>query len=103
LNGYGSVTFPDGIELSGEWKDHVPQFDHRHPLIKDCLQRGLCTRHLSGIPQLFGMFRPPNMITVMYCEYCFSTCQQANLEHIKWMWDDNSMWECACSCVYVLV
>jgi hypothetical protein len=45
IHGYGKIIYADGTE--GQWKDDHPQFDPRHSMVKECVEKGLCTNTLK--------------------------------------------------------
>ena len=99
FHGLGSITYPDGIQYKGQWKRDEPgsidyylflpmniEFDALHPMVKECIEQGLCTNTLPIIiPQRMGGYSP------CYCETCWIHCQQQS--SMRWSWDGM---ECKC-------
>jgi hypothetical protein len=70
-HGHGSITYSDEIKYQGQWRWSHPDFDPRHPIVKECIeQKRLCTNTLSrAMPQRMGGYY------VYYCETCWNYCK----------------------------
>ena len=92
FDGLGSITYPDGIQYKGQWNKDEPGsidyylflpmntvFDALHPMVKECIEQGLCTNTLPIImPQRTGFGFP------YYCETCWIHCQQQSSTELWW-------------------
>ena len=55
------------------------EFDARHPMVKECIEQGLCTNTLSTrLSQRIGGYWP------YYCETCWIHCQQQSPTELQW-------------------
>jgi hypothetical protein len=93
LHGSGSITYSDGTTYQGEWIDNRPQFDPRHPIVKECNEKGVCTNTLlHKMPQRMGCDS-----WEYFCEYCWTHCQgqvMTNDEDFHW-----STFGTECGCI----
>ena len=56
------------------------EFDALHPMVKECIEQGLCTNTLPIIiPQRMGDGWPD-----YYCETCWIHCQQQSSTELWW-------------------
>ena len=63
------------------------EFDARHPMVKECIEQGLCTNTLPTLlPQRMGYWP-------YYCETCWIHCQQRSSTRLFW---DRDGIECEC-------
>jgi hypothetical protein len=77
----GSITYSDGFEVEGEWKDQRPQnFDPRHPLLKECIGNNKCTKTLGPMPQYTKSIRQ-----YKYCETCWMLCHNCLRQAPEWV------------------
>jgi hypothetical protein len=64
LEGMAKVSYSDGLEYEGLWIEDYPTYDAVHPLVKECIEKGICTDTIPGMPQwMYGVISP-------YCVSC---------------------------------
>jgi hypothetical protein len=90
FHGLGSVKYSDGTRYEGQWKRNKPEFDARHPTVKECIKNGLCTNTLpEPIPQ-----KMYEHVTCFVCEYCHAHCGNFSMM-VDW-----SFVGARCGCIY---
>jgi hypothetical protein len=77
LKGKGSIIYSDNIKHTCMWKDGNPDKDVTHPIVKECIDKGLCTNTLP-VPM------PQNMYWSLYCQHCLIHCKKILPERSSW-------------------
>jgi hypothetical protein len=93
LDGKATLIYADSTTYTGEWIMNQPQFDALHPMVKECLDKKLCTNTLpTTMPQY--MSDSPHFY---YCEGCWSHNPAVNwFPKGTYMWTLSGM-RCRCT------
>jgi hypothetical protein len=70
--GEGTIMYLDGTQYTGIWKGDLPQFDARHPKVRECIEKGLCT---NTLPEKYMQ----KLYYGFFCEHCWRHC--LNTDH----------------------
>jgi len=70
LNGFGSITWPNGFKHEGEWENGQPKDRENclHPAIKNAVHLGKCTSEVTQDEE-YGQF-----LDWGFCQSCFLCC-----------------------------
>jgi hypothetical protein len=86
LHGQGSLSYADGYKCTGKWFRGQPQFDPRHPIVKECVDAKTCTNALEN-PY-------PKRMFYWYCETCFTAGhhEQSTFSNIRFPPSEKITW-----------